>query len=233
MKPPQDDLFAVLDESLKDVRDGDVVVVTSKVVAIHQGRCIKNDGSIDKKELAKKEADMYLLSEPPGEWGFFVKEHAILANAGIDESNADGYFILLPERPSDSAREIRDFLMRKFKLSRLGVVISDSHSIPFHTGTMGVAIGLWGFHPLKRFIGEPDLFGRPFKFTRVDAVDSLAVVGTFAMGETNEQTPICIVRGAPHMVYTDKSTVEEMVIAPEDDIYHELLKPLYKRGKRD
>jgi len=123
--------------------------------------------------------------------------------------------------------------MKKFSLSKLGVVITDSHSIPFHAGTFGVAIGLWGFHPLKPYIGEKDIFGRPFKFTRVDVADGLAAAGTFAMGETSEQTPICIIRGAPHMEYTNESTVEKMTVESEDDIYYELLKPLYKREEED
>jgi len=233
MHPPQDDLFSVLDESLTDIKDGDVLVVTSKVIAIHQGRCIKDDGTLDKKEIARKEADAYLMSTTPEGWDLFVTEHAILANAGIDESNADGYLLLLPENPSDAAREIWQYCREKFNIENLGVVVSDSHSIPFHTGTMGVAIGLFGFHPLKKFIGEKDLFGRPFKFTRVDVADALAVAGTYAMGETSEQTPLCIIRNAPHMDFTDNPTIDELIIEPEGDIYYELLKPLFKEKKDD
>ena len=231
VNPPKDDLFAVLDESIVDLRDGDVLVVTSKVVAIHQGRCVRDEGQ-DIKELAEREADAYVRAELPGAWGLFVKEHAILANAGIDRSNAHGYFVLLPERPSETAREIRRFLTQKFKLSRLGVVISDSHSIPFHLGTMGVAIGLSGFHPVRRLIGTPDLFGRLLKFTRIDVVDSLAAAGTFAIGEAAEQTPLAIVRNAPHLDFTDEPTESEMLIPPEQDIYYPLLKPLYEKSKK-
>lgn len=227
-QPPQDNLFAVLDESLIDVRDGDVVVVTSKVVAIHQGRCIKNDGSVDKEELAEKEADFF-LPKRDGLWDLAVKYHALLFNAGIDESNSNGYFTLLPEKPSVAAKEIRAYLQKRFNIQNVGVLITDSHSLPFRYGTMGVCLGLHGFKPVKYFIGEKDLFGRPFKYTRMSVADSLAVIATFMMGETSEQTPVCIIRDAPHIDFVDTDTTDELFIPPEEDIYYELLKPLYKK----
>lgn len=233
IQPPKDDLYGALSEAIADLQEEDVVVITSKVVAIHQGRSIKNDGTIDKKELAKKEADAYLMAKPPGKWSFFVKDNAIVANAGIDESNSNGYITLLPEKPIEAAREIWEFLTEKFGISKLGVVISDSHSIPFHCGTMGVALGLWGFNPVKYFVGKKDLFGRPFEFTRIDVADSLAVAGVFAMGETSEQTPVCVIRNAPHMEFTNEDMSHELFIEPEEDIYYELLKPLYKKKKKD
>lgn len=228
MQPPQDDLFAVLDEYLTDVRDGDVLTVASKVVAIHQGRCIKNDGTVDKDELAQKEADFYMPKEGPGMWNLAVKYHALLLTAGIDESNSNGYFTLLPEEPNKAAKEIWEYVRKRFSIKDLGVVITDAHSIPFRYGVMGVSIGFWGFEPVKYFIGKKDLFGRPFKYTRVGVVDSLAATGAFAMGETNEQTPLCIIRGAPHMVYTAEDTTDKLLIPPEEDIYYPLLKRLYK-----
>lgn len=232
MQPPKDDLFALLDEYLTDVRDGDVLTVASKVVAIHQGRCIKNDGTIDKEELARQEADYYLPKGESGTWNIAVKYHALLMTAGIDESNSDGYFSLLPEKPNEAAREIWEYVRKKFDIENLGVIITDAHSIPFRFGVMGVSIGFWGFEPVKYFIGKKDLFGRPFKYTRVGVVDSLAATGAYAMGETTEQSPLCIIRNAPHLEFTDKDMSDELLIPPEEDIYYTLFKPLYKEGDK-
>lgn len=232
VQPPKDDLYSVLDESLTDVREGDVVAVTSKVVAIHQGRCVKNDGSVDKDELARREADFYIPKTDKNLWHLAVKYHALLLMAGIDESNAGGYFVLLPEKPNKSAKEIRRYLQKRFNIKNVGVVITDSHSIPFRYGTMGVSIGFSGFEPVKYFNGEKDLFGREFKYTRISVADSLAVIANFMMGETTEQMPLCIVRDAPHVKFTNKDTTKDLFIPPEEDIYYQLLKPLYKKGKK-
>lgn len=233
MQPPEDDFFSVLDESVTDLRDGDVLVVSSKVVAIHQGRCVKNDGTVDKEELVKNESDYYIPSSEKNRWNLSVKYHALLLTAGIDESNSNGYFTLLPENPSEAAREIRDYLLKKFNLKNLGVIISDSHSIPFRYGTLGVSIGFYGLEPVKYFHGEKDLFGRPFKYTRINTVDALAGFGTYMMGETSEQTPLCIIRNAPHVLYSDKDNSNDLFIPPEEDIYYQLLKPLYEQDDED
>lgn len=233
IQPPQDDLFSVFDEPGIDLQDGDVLVVSSKVVAIHQGRCIKNDGKIDKEDLVQKEADYYIPKGKENKWNLSVKYNALLLTAGIDESNSGGYFVLLPEKPNKAAREIREYLLKKFNLKKLGVIISDSHSIPFRYGTLGVSIGFYGLEPVKYFHGEKDLFDRPFQYTRINTVDALAGVGTYMMGETNEQTPLCIIRDAPHVLYSDKEHTDDLFIPPEEDIYYQLLKPLYEQEEED
>ena len=86
MQPPQDDLYNVLDEYLTEVKEGDVVLVTSKVVAIHQGQCVPMEGT-DKVELIKQEAD-YLIDAPYREYPLTLKYHTMLASAGIDASNS-------------------------------------------------------------------------------------------------------------------------------------------------
>ena len=232
VEPPQDDLYALLDEYLTDVEDGDVVAVTSKIVAIHQGRCIKDDGTIDKEKLVREEADFYMPKQDPGKWNLAVKYHALLLTAGIDASNSNGYFTLLPERPNKMAKEIREYLKKRFNIENVGVIITDSHSLPLRYGTMGVSIGFWGFEPVKYFVGEEDLFGRKFKYTRISVADSLAVVATYMMGETTEQTPVCVVRDAPHLIFTDEDRTGELFTPAEEDIYYPLLKPIYDAEKK-
>ena len=106
MQPPQDDLFAVLDESVTDLQEGDILLVTSKVVAIHQGRSVVAEG-VDKRALVLQEADYFiegheLYTMSP----LAIKHHALFYAAGIDASNADGHYILLPDKPFDAAEAI-------------------------------------------------------------------------------------------------------------------------------
>ena len=63
LNPPKDDLFEVIDKYLTDIKDGDIVFITSKVVAIHEWNCVKNDWNISKKQLIEKDADSYLKTD--------------------------------------------------------------------------------------------------------------------------------------------------------------------------
>lgn len=233
LTPPKDDLFAVIEAAALDLKDGDVVVITSKVAAIHQGRCIKKRDVIDKEELVRQESDAYLPAEQDERWNLSVKRHALLLSAGIDESNADGYYVLLPDKPDEFAREVHAYLCDENDVNNLGIIVTDSHSIPFRYGTLGVAIGFHGIEPVRHFSGERDLFGREFNYTRINVVDALAGAAVFMMGETTEQTPLCVIRDAPHVEFTNDDVTDELYIPPKEDIYYPLLKPLYEDKGND
>lgn len=223
--PPQDDLFAAIKKSACAPVECDIIVVSSKVVAIHEGRCVKADKEA-KEDLVRQEADVY-VEQADSRWRICLKHGTFLAGAGIDESNANDYFILLPKNPHESAKTLRDFFMKEYGVHKIGVIIADSHSVPLRYGTLGVALGWSGFEPVSYFTGKPDLFGRPAQFTRINVADSLAGAGTFVMGELAEQTPLAIVREAPHVTFTNRDTSHELVIPPREDIYWPLLKNLY------
>lgn len=228
--PPQDNLFEAIQESSLAPQERDIVVVSSKVVAIHEGRCVKADKNI-KEDLIHREADRYLVGAD-SRWPICLTHGTFLASAGIDESNCGNYFALLPEHPHQSAQRLRTFLMKEYGRTEIGVIVSDSHSIPLRYGTLGVALGWSGFEPVSHFTGKPDLFGRLAQFTRINVVDSLAGAGTFVMGELAEQTPLAVIRGAPHVVFTDRDTSRELAIPPREDIYWPLLKDFYERTER-
>src|SRR3990170_7458848 len=101
-------LLPLLDKYLPRLQEQSVVVVTSKIISICQGRVVKNDGSVDKKRLIQCEADLYMEDAANEKWGIIltVKNDTLVASAGIDESNGNGYFILWPEDPPRAAREI-------------------------------------------------------------------------------------------------------------------------------
>lgn len=228
MKPPQDDLFSVLNEALSAIQEGDIIAVSSKVVAIHEGHCVPVD-MVDKKELVAKEAELCI---PRTYWSspLTIKHSAFIGTAGIDESNADGHYVLLPKDPFVSAKNIHDYLTKRFQIKNVGVVITDSHSAPLRRGAAGVAIGWWGFHPTINHVGKPDLFGREFKIEVSNIADALASGAGLVMGETDECQPVVIIRGTPNTSFTDTDTKDELFVSFEDDtfrvLYEDFLKPL-------
>ena len=229
MKPPQDDLFSLLDESITELKEGDVILVTSKIVAIHQGRCVPDD-SIDKRVLVEQEAD-YLIEgyEKYSMSPLAIKHHALFYGAGIDASNADGHFILLPNKPFDIAEDIWKHLSEKFSIKKFGVILTDSHSQPMRVGAIGVSLSWWGFHPTESHKGKKDLFDRPLQFSATNIVDCIAAGSGAVSGETNESTPLIIVRDVPNLVFTQLDTRHEVFKAPKEDIYYPLLKPFYEK----
>ncbi len=226
--PPKDNLFAVLDESLTALKEGDILLVTSKIVAIHQGLCVPITGT-NKKELVKKESEYWIESHPKyAASPLAIKYHVMLYAAGIDESNSDGYYTLLPEHPYESAREIWQYLTQKHQLSKLGVIITDSHVQPLRWGCVGISIGFWGFHPIERHQGKMDLFGREMQLSSTNIVDGVSAGAGVVSGETNECTPLIIARDVPKVRFTDTDTRDELLVPPEDDLYYPVTKVFFE-----
>lgn len=224
-----DNLAAILDQYVLDLKEKSVLVITSKIVAICEGTVVKNDGSVDKHDLIRQEADAYLdlpLSQTYGVT-ITIKHSKLVANAGIDESNGNGYFILWPKDPFQSASTIWTYLRKKYGRTTFGVIISDSHVIPLQWGTRGRALAWCGIEPLKNYIGEPDIFGKHLHATKASVVDGLAAAAVAVMGEGNEQTPLAIITEIPFVSFLDhpptKEEIDALTIEPADDIYAPLL----------
>jgi F420-0:gamma-glutamyl ligase len=226
LHPPKDDLFEVLDASVTDLRDGDILTITSKVVAIHERRCVPM-GGVDKEVLVRNEAE-YIFHPEGRTKPLTLTNHTFISAAGIDESNGEGYYILLPKDSFESARKIRAYLLGRHKLTKLGVVITDSHSLPFRYGAMSVAIGCWGFDPIENHVGRPDLFGRTMQYSNTNLPDSIAAATTLVTGECDEAQPITIVRGVPNLVFRDQDPRTEFFVPYEEDIYRDLFKEFKK-----
>ncbi len=224
--PPKDEIWDIIDAL--EVRDGDIVFVTSKIMGIHQGRTRKVD-EVAKEQLIWEEADRYLPYENT-DGGFNVNltvAHGVLIPAaGIDESNADGYYVLWPEKIDEFCREIRDRLMEKNGLSKLGVVATDSHTTPLRWGVTGIAIGLAGVEPTKDIRGEEDIFGRKMKVTKIDMIDPLTSMAVNVMGESSEQCPVVIARGCEGIEFSDSGSMDGFMIDPEMDLYRPLIDAL-------
>ena len=230
IRPPKDDIYSVIDEFCPKLKEGDIFIITSKVLAIHQGRCLPIDKIKNKDDLIEKEADVFIpRKECPGEHVILaIKKHTLVPSAGIDESNANGYYILWPKNPEKEAQQICQYLKKKFSLKKLAVVITDSHCVPLRYGTIGISIGFYGFKPLKDYRGKKDIFGRVLRITQANIADALAVIGVLVMGEGSEKRPMAIVRDADFVKFTNKETYKDLVIPIKKDIFYPLLKNFYK-----
>jgi len=227
----------ILDKYLKDIAEYSVLVVTSKVVAICEGRIAPIEGS-DKDQLIEEESQYFLpRSENPYNVSLTITQGILAATAGIDESNADGAYVLWPVDAVKSANEIRAYLKERFRVKNVGVIITDSKTSPLRWGVTSMAIGYSGIEPLRNYIGTPDLFGRDFKFEKLNIADSLATAASVVMGEGSEQTPLAVITEVPFVEFKDQdpteSELESLKISIEEDIFAPLMKSVeWKKGKK-
>ncbi len=191
--PPQDYLFTAIKKAIKRIPERSILVVTSKVVSIDEGRCVAQGAVADKDALIMAQADYYLPRDKKNPWVMHTILHNLfIPTAGIDESNANGFYILWPKDPHASARRIYDWVRKTYDVKECGVLITDSHSIPLHRGVVGISLAHWGFASLNDYRGKRDLFGREFGVTQTNVADGLAAAAVLAMGEGSEQTPVAL-----------------------------------------
>lgn len=235
---PNEDLFAILDKYITELPDKSVVAITSKIVATAEGRVVKIEDA-DKDELIKKESQYFLPREAnPYHVSLTITNNTLIAGAGIDESNANGNYILWPKNAQESANKIREHLVRKSGVEDIGVIITDSKTTPLRWGVTAISIAFSGFEPLVDYIGKKDLFGRKFVFETMSVMDNLASAAAFVMGEGSEQTPVAVISDIPHIVFTKRNPTQQEIdrlkISVEEDLYSPLLKSApWKKGKKE
>lgn len=230
---PFTDLEAWLTESLVDIeiKERSVLAVTSKVVGLCEGRVVKKitGETAEKHALVRDEAEWYL--EPHStkfNLMFTVKQGVLAVNAGIDESNVNQeYYSLLPEDSFQAAERIWQWLRQTKGVNHVGVIVTDSRTIPLKWGVLGTALGYCGFVGLQSFIGKPDIYGRPMQMTQVNNAEALAVVATYVSGESNEQQPLVLITEVSQLQFVDHSPDQDeraiLSIDQEDDMYWPLL----------
>ncbi|MCO6453638.1 MAG: coenzyme F420-0:L-glutamate ligase [Caldilineales bacterium] len=215
-----DDLIAVTLAGLSaaglELRTGDVIVLTSKIVAKAEGRVrrlsqihpspaaqeIARYAHKDPRvvELVLAESRQVLRIRP----GVLIVEHRlgfVCANAGIDHSNLGAdpdQVLLLPADPDASARRIRAALIDQSGVE-VAVVINDSHGRAWRLGTVGSAIGIAGLAPLTDRRGQHDLFGNTLEITVLGTADELAAAASLLQGGAAERSPIVHIRGAAYV----------------------------------
>lgn len=222
--PGSGSLFELLDKSIKELSERSIVVVTSKVISLCEGRVVPAEGT-DKEELIKQESDYYVPREI-GKWGynFTITHNTLISAAGIDESNGGGDYILWPEDPQKSANAIRAYLKKRFGLKSIGVIVIDSSMFAMRYGTLCIPIGHSGFLATQDYRGKPDLFGRPFKVSISSVAGGLAAAAGVVMGEGTEQTPIAIIEDVPFVQFQNRDpSPEELkrfyIPAKDDDLF--------------
>lgn len=227
--PGYGDILKLLDKHLPELAENSVVAVTSKVVAICEGRTVPIDDA-DKNELAIRESEYYLPRHMSKyNYSFTITHNTLIPVAGIDESNGDGHYVLWPSNPQLSANRIREYLVKRYGLKNVGVIITDSTARPLHYGTEGVGISYSGFSPLNNYVGDKDLFGREFKVSVANILDSLAAATVVVMGEGTEQTPIALISDIPFVRFqAHNPTPDELsqffVRHMDDDLFEPFLK---------
>lgn len=219
-----DDLIKFIIKEIPKISDGDILVITSKIVSLGEKRTALYTNEKDLEKIIKRESQFAIKTKYV--W-LTIKDNMVLASAGIDKSNADGKLILLPKDSYNSAKMIRKDLIKHFKIKNLGIIISDSRMLPFRAGIFGVAVGYAGFKGIRLYVGEKDLFGRKLQFSRTDVADSLATSAVVLMGEGSECQPLAIIKDAP-VIYTDKLNRKELNIDIKEDMYQ----PLFEKIKK-
>lgn len=215
---PGDDLAAMLARAITDAglqpASGDIVVVTSKIVAKAQGRfatladVTPGPRARELSVLTGKDARLVQLILDEAREVIRATPHVIivetqdgfiLANAGIDQSNLSSpdqgrRVLLLPEAPDQAAADLKQRLDAHFAVP-LGVIVSDSVGRPWRLGTVGIGIGAAGVTALWDRRGETDFTGRKLEVTEVAFADAVASAAVLAMGEGAEGCPAALVRG--------------------------------------
>ncbi len=230
---PHDSLEILLDKALPSLEEETIIAITSKIVSLCEGRIVNIADVPDKKQLVHQEADAYLDTDIPSKYGISltIKNDLLIPTAGIDESNGQDIYILYPENIPQSAARIWDYLRRRHRLKKLGVLITDSTTTPLRYGVTGIGIGWCGFAPLHSYIGQPDCFGRPLRVTKINILDALAASAVFVMGEGAEQTPIAVIQGAPYIDFADHPPTKEDLASVTIDLENDLYAPILTAAK--
>ncbi|MDP4001163.1 MAG: coenzyme F420-0:L-glutamate ligase [bacterium] len=206
LQPPKDDLLALIQKSIKKLPEKSILVISSKVVSIWQGRCVPVSDYPDKAKLIKEQADKYLIYDYSAERRAIIalKDNILIRAAGIDASNANDFYILWPKQPMQTAKLIHTWACNEYKVKNLGIIIVDSYSVPLRRGAMGVALGYFGFQPLKDYRNTKDLFGKIFISSQANIVDALATSARLVMGEGAEQTPLALISKLPFVNFSTR-----------------------------
>ncbi len=215
---PGDDLAALISAATALV-EGDVVVVTQKIVSKAEGRVVAVDADdpAARRELAESDAVRVLRRR--GDMVITETRHGfVCANSGVDLSNmADGYAALLPVDPDRSARRIRDALRARTGCE-VGVIVSDTFGRAWRRGVTDVAIGCAGLQGIVDLRGTTDAMGHKLVATEVCLVDEIAGAAELVMGKASG-IPVAVVRGLDPSVFGAGSVRDQVVRPYGEDLF--------------
>lgn len=218
------DLAQLIIDTIAVVPEDAVIVVSSKIVSIAEGSVIPKNAANDREQLIKDQADKWLdPNKSKYRHHFTIKHNTLVGSAGIDSSNGGDNFVLLPKRPQATANELRSTLTKHYTRP-VGVIITDSTSIPLRRGSVGTCLAHSGFEALRSYIGDKDIFGHTFQHSVANLAQGIAAAATLVMGEGAEQTPLVVVSDIPHFVCIDQNPTE----AELDELYPDMAVDLFE-----
>lgn len=246
---PGDDIVRILYASLTGekirVKAHDILVLTEKVVATAQGR-VRELKSVQVSAEARTLAARYeveaelaqlVLEESEEILGgiphvlLTITHNTLMANAGIDRSNApQGYVVLLPADPTREAWRLKQ-CFEDLEGCEIGVIITDSRTQPLRLGSVGLAVAVAGIEPVKDLRGRPDLYGRQLRIKRSAMADNLASAAELVMGETDEQTPAALIRGAPVTFTKKRIGPEALTISRHECLYFAIFEEWHRQAQ--
>ncbi|WP_435847407.1 coenzyme F420-0:L-glutamate ligase [Streptomyces griseus] len=211
-----DDLAKLIAAAEPGLVDGDILLVTSKIVSKAEGRVVRaadREAAIDAEtvRVVARRGPLRIVENRQG---------LVMAAAGVDASNTPaGTVLLLPEDSDASARAIRDGLRDALGV-RVGVVVTDTFGRPWRNGLTDVAIGAAGVRVLDDLRGGTDAYGNPLSATVVATADELASAGDLVKGKA-EGLPVAVVRGLAHAVSADAESpgARALVRSAADDMF--------------
>jgi coenzyme F420-0:L-glutamate ligase len=227
-----DEIKKLVKENGISLKEGDILVISSKYISNSQGRMLnQNSIKLSKKanKISKKFSINQKLSEVivresdivfGGVSGFVItsSNNIMAPNAGIDKSNSQGKLILYPNDPYLVAEQIKRKLFLDYNL-HVGIIIVDSRLMPARIGTSGVAIACSGIEPVSDRRATKDLDGNVLKVTFQAVADNLASIANHKMGEADELLPIAIIRESGVKLTDRKINSEETAIPYDECVY--------------
>jgi coenzyme F420-0:L-glutamate ligase/coenzyme F420-1:gamma-L-glutamate ligase len=211
------DLAALIAEAVPDLREGDILVVTSKIVSKAEGRVVAAS-----REQAIEAETVRVVARRGATTIAQTRHGLVLAAAGVDESNtAPGTVVLLPEDPDESARRLRKTLHGRTGLNpgSLGVIVTDTMGRPWRAGQTDNAVGVAGVIPVRDHRGEADTFGNILEVTVAAVADEIASAADLVKGKSR-RVPVAVVRGLAGLVTEPDGPGARAIIRPaEEDMF--------------
>ena len=208
------DLAALIAGACPDLREGDILVITSKIVSKAEGRVVTTS-----REEAIEAETVRVVARRGATTIAQTRHGLVLAAAGVDESNTSpGTVVLLPEDPDESARRLRKALHGRTGV-RVGVIVTDTMGRPWRAGQTDNAIGAAGVLPVRDYRGETDTFGNILEVTVAAVADEIAAAADLVKGKSR-QVPVAVVRGLAELVTDQDGPGARALIRPaEEDMF--------------
>ena len=207
-------LAAVDADPAGPLRDGDVLVVTSKIVSKAEGRAVP----ASEREAAIRGAAVHTLARRGPTRIVRTRDGLVLAAAGVDNSNVEpGEVLLLPVDPDASAARLRAAILDRTG-ERVGVVVSDTLGRAWRMGQTDVAIGAAGVRVMEDYAGRRDPYGNDLHVTAVALADELAGAADLVKAKLAGR-PVALVRGLAHLVTDDGGTAHDLTRPPGQDMF--------------